>query len=347
VYLNANERVGLVLSGGGARAAYEVGVLKAIYNGKCPAAAGSSTPEVFSGTGAGAFNAAVIASRLPGQFPAPIAYLESLWADEIPQEGLMRNNRVFRKRVDTAQFFDIPFMWRRPLKSWALYFGDLGEVMPKLFGGSAKDLSIWNDLSPMQRLISESVSLGVIRDGEDGMGPKRILRVISTEKGSGRPHIFKNADFTEEIGHKAILSSCALPMIFPPVDIDGKEFFYGGLVMKAPLDPAIEAGSTTIHLIQNDPKTEQLGNAPNALETLTRSVAIALAATLEKDLDNRRRLNAENGAQRVVVHRYRPKTVLGGNAGLLNFSRENVQAYIAAGELDASQHDCAGSECIL
>jgi len=136
-------------------------------------------------------------------------------------------------------------------------------------------------------------------------------------------------------------------MIFPPVDIDGKEFFYGGLVMKAPLDPAIEAGSTTIHLIQNDPKTEQLGNAPNALETLTRSVAIALAATLEKDLDNRRRLNAGSGAQRVVVHRHRPKTVLGGNAGLLNFSRENIQAYIAAGEQDASQHDCAGSECIV
>jgi len=63
VYLNANERVGLVLSGGGARAEYEVGVLKAIYSGKCPAA--------------GAFNAAVIASRLPGQFPAPIDYLES------------------------------------------------------------------------------------------------------------------------------------------------------------------------------------------------------------------------------------------------------------------------------
>src|SRR5690348_15721179 len=98
--MNANERVGLVLSGGGARAAYEVGVLKAIYNGKCPTA-GAGTPEVFCGTGAGAFNAAVIASRLPGQFPAPIEYLESLWADEIPQEGLMRNSRVYRRRVDT------------------------------------------------------------------------------------------------------------------------------------------------------------------------------------------------------------------------------------------------------
>jgi NTE family protein len=341
VFLNANERVGLVLSGGGARAAYEVGVLKALYR--------SVTPEVFSGTGAGAFNAAVIASRLPGQFPAPIEYLESLWADEIPQEGLMRNNRVFRKRVDTAQFFDIPFMWRRPLKSWALYFGDLGLVLPKLFGGSGKDLSIWRDLSPMHRLISESVSLGVIRDGEGGLGPNRILRVISTEKGTGRPHIFKNADFTEEIGHKAILSSCALPMIFPPVEIEGKEYFYGGLVMQAPLDPAIEAGSTIIHLILNEPKIEQQqqGEALNEIETLNRSVAIALAATLEKDLDNRKRMNAANGAKRVVVHQYRPKTLLGGNNGLLNFSPENIREFIDAGERDASQHDCAGSECIL
>jgi predicted acylesterase/phospholipase RssA len=200
----------------------------------------------------------------------------------------------------------------------------------------------------MQRLISESVSLGVIRDGEGGLGPNRILRVVSTEKGSGQPHIFKNADFTEEIGHKAILSSCALPMIFPPVEIGGKEFFYGGLVMKTPLSPAIDAGSTTIHVIQNDPKAgSQPGEGSSALETLNRSVAIALEATLEKDLENRKRLNAASGAQRVVVHRYRPKTLLGGNTGLLNFSRENIQAFIAAGERDASQHDCAGSQCIL
>ena len=137
-------------------------------------------------------------------------------------------------------------------------------------------------------------------------------------------------------------------MIFPPVEIGGKEFFYGGLVMKTPLSPAIDAGSTTIHLIQNDPKADsQPAGGSSALETLNRSVAIALEATLEKDLDNRKRMNAANGAPRVVVHRYRPKTMLGGNTGLLNFSRERIQEFIATGERDASQHDCAGSQCIL
>ena len=115
------------------------------------------------------------------------------------------------------------------------------------------------------------------------------------------------------------------------------------------LQPAIDAGSTTIHLILNEPKIEQRqqGEAPNALETLNRSIAVALAATLEKDLETRRRMNASNGANRVVVHQYRPKTLLGGNTGLLNFARENIRSFIAAGERDASQHDCASSECIV
>jgi NTE family protein len=349
VFLNASERVGLVLSGGGARAAYEVGVLKAIYKGTCPVAKGTPAPEVFCGTGAGAFNAAVIASRLPGQFPSAIDYLESLWADEIPQEGLMRNNRVFRKRLDTMQFFDLPFMWRRPLKSWALYFGDLSYVAPKLFGGEGKDLSMWRELSPMHRLISESVNLGVIREGEGGVGPLRILRVIATEKGTGLPHIFKNADFSEEIGHKAIWASCALPAIFPTVDIEGKEYFYGGLVMQVPLEPAVEAGCTTIHLVHNEPTLEQRSQAEsdNTLETLARTAGVALEATLERDLENRKRANASGGSPRVAIHQYRPKAVLGGSSGLLNFSRENVEAAIATGERDASQHDCAGSGCIL
>src|SRR5260370_36122872 len=135
------------------------------------------------------------------------------------------------------QWCGLRVMGRGSLKSWGLYFGDLNYVLPKLFGGGEKNFSMWRELSPMHRLISESVNLGVIRDGEGGVGPLRILRVIATEKGTGLPHIFKNADFSEEIWHKAILAACALPAIFPTVDIEGKEHFDGGLGMQAPLEP--------------------------------------------------------------------------------------------------------------
>jgi NTE family protein len=379
---NSNAKVGLVLSGGGARAAYEVGVLKALYGSKCPSTDGQAAPEVFCGTGAGAFNAAVIASRMPNQYPSPIEYLESLWADEIPREGMMRNNRVYRRRLDTLQFLDIPFMWRRPLKSWVQYFEDLGLLLPEFarrtWKGFAQrnfsswlNLAVWHDTSPMRRLISESVNLGVIRDGEANTGAQRILRVVATERGSGEPYIFKNNDFNEETGHLAILASCALPIIFPSVEIEGKEYFYGGLVMQTPLQPAIDAGCTVIHLIHNDPKIDKPleQEDPNTMEMLNRTVAVALSATLERDLESRRRtnqmldafetvrhqtnidvsryLNGSARSSRVVVHQYRPQTVLGGKRGLLNFSRENIEAAIAAGQHDAAQHNCAASGCIL
>ncbi len=379
--MNPSERVGFVLSGGGARAAYEVGVLKAIYDGRCPAARNLGKPEVFCGTGAGAFNAAVIASRLPGQSPSPIVYLESLWADEIPREGRMRNNRVFRKRLDTLQFLDLPFMWRRPLKSWIQYFKDSGILLPELSARTWKalvkrdfsawlNLAIWHDTEPMKRLISESISLEIIRDGEND-SPRRILRVVATERGAGQAQIFRNADFSDDIGHDVILASCALPVIFPSVRIRGKEYMYGGLVMQAPLQPAVDAGCTVIHLIHNEPKVENRtpDEESSAMEMLNRTVAVALSATVERDLDGRRRTNrildtfdrvkAAKGVdvkpfledaqnyRRVTVHQYRPKDPLGGKRGYLDFSRDSVETYIAAGARDAVHHNCAESGCIL
>ncbi len=383
--LNPNERVGLVFSGGGARAAYEVGVLKAIFSGKCPGAAGQNTPEVFCGTGAGALNAAIIASRLPRQRPSPVDYLESLWADEIPREGLARNNRVFRRRLDTAQFFDIPYMWRRPLTSWTQYFSDAGMILPELARrtwqgltrrnfSSWLNLEIWHDTSPMRRLISESLSLEVIRDGENSSSaqghPQRILRVVATQRGTGQAEIFRNSDFTEAVGYDLILASCALPVIFPSVKINAKDYLYGGLVMRTPLQPAVDAGCSVIHLILNEPAVAEPleGEQPNAREMLNSTLALALSATLGRDLDRRRRTNelidvfgkvrAQTGVdiapylpdgalRRVAVHQYRPKQALGGKKGLLDFSRESIKASIAAGERDALAHNCVESGCIL
>jgi NTE family protein len=371
----------LVLSGGGARAAYEVGVLKAMYGGRCPATRGQNPPEVFCGTGAGGFNAAVIAGRLPGQYPSPVEYLESLWADEIPREGRMRNNRVYRRRLDTLQFLDIPFMWRRPLKSWLLWLQDFGLIVPELIGRTVKaiatldasswlDLSIWHDTSPMRRLISESVNLGVIREGANEHRPQRLLRVIATERGAGKPHIFSNADFTEEDGYAAILASCALPIIFPSVTIKGKEYLYGGLVMQTPLQPAVDAGCTVIHLIHNEPRHAGAASdeAPSTREALNRTLQVALSATLERDLESRARVNMmldlfgkiKTGTgvdvegylqpgqfRRVQVHQYRPSKPVGGKAGLMDFTRPAIEAAIAAGERDAAAHNCAESGCIL
>ena len=374
--LNLNEKVGVVLSGGGARAAYEVGVLKAIYGGKCRSAQGNP-PEVLCGAGAGAFNAAVVASRLPGQYPTATDYLVSLWADEIPREGLSRNNRVYRKRLDTAQFLDLPYMWRRPLKSIVQYARDFGVVAPEVLSRTGKaianlsfaswlNLEIWHDTSPMRRLITESVNLEAVRDGEIER-PYRSLRVVATERGSGKAQVFGNADFTEEDGYSLVLASCSLPVIFPAVEIRGKQYIYGGLVMRTPLQPAVDAGCTVIHLVHNEPRASSPveNEAATTREMLQATLAMALRAAVERDVQNRRQINdvldaltragqdasallsPAAGYRRVTVHQYRPRQPVGGRGGLLNFTREQVEKAIAAGETDALAHDCAESGCIL
>jgi len=122
-----------------------------------------------------------------------------------------------------------------------------------------------------------------------------------------------------------------------------------------------------IHLLHNEPRVERplQDEEPSTREMLNRTIALALSAAVERDLDNRRRvnevldalrragsdaeryLNPAAGYRRVVVHQYRPRVALGGRTGILNFTREQVEKAIATGESDAMAHDCAENGCIL
>jgi predicted acylesterase/phospholipase RssA len=77
---NSVVKAGLVLSGGGAFGAYEVGAIKALYSGHSRATAGAPLdPDIFVGTSVGNFNAAVLAMNkggCPGFGAAAFRYLD-------------------------------------------------------------------------------------------------------------------------------------------------------------------------------------------------------------------------------------------------------------------------------
>jgi len=99
---NAHDAV--ILSAGGANGAYEVGVLKALFEGESPATDYVPLdPGVFAGSSIGAYNAALMVSQLDGEDPA-IEYLEHVWRDLIPSDGTDRN-RVFRYRLNPLDLF--------------------------------------------------------------------------------------------------------------------------------------------------------------------------------------------------------------------------------------------------
>ena len=69
----------------------------------------------------------------------------------------------------------------------------------------------------------------------------------------------------------AVLASCAVPGLYPPVAIDGEHFFDGGLVNSIPVSRAVELGATTIYVIQ-------VGRVERPLEVPTRPWEVATVA---------------------------------------------------------------------
>src|SRR5215467_6174949 len=101
----------LVLSGGGGNASYEVGVLKALAAGACSATGyGPLDPAILSGSSAGAFNAAVIASWPEASLLSIVQHLEDIWLNYVAETPRSCGNGIYRIRGAPRPYFD-PQCW--------------------------------------------------------------------------------------------------------------------------------------------------------------------------------------------------------------------------------------------
>ena len=79
---------GIVLSGGGANGAYEIGVLKALFRGESPANGHQPVePGVIAATSIGAFNSAVLLSNHTDSWSRAIDALEKVWLEQVSLSG--------------------------------------------------------------------------------------------------------------------------------------------------------------------------------------------------------------------------------------------------------------------
>ncbi len=227
-------RTGLVLPGGGARGAFQVGVLKAIAEFM---PRGSPNPfSVISGTSAGAVNSIVLASKAR-RFRVAVAELERVW-------GHFRCHDVYR--TDHWTMFKSSLHWLA-----AIVLGG------RLVGTPTSLL----DNSPLRALLSRNVRFPRIQDSID-KGFLRAVSVTAAGYGSARStSFFQGApnlgewSRTRRIGVRTelhldhIMASIAVPMIFSPVRIGGEYFGDGAMRQATPLSPAIHLGADRILVI--------------------------------------------------------------------------------------------------
>jgi predicted acylesterase/phospholipase RssA len=301
----ANDEIhGVILSGGGAYGAFEVGVMKALFSGDSPVT--GYTPldaAVFTGTSVGAFNAAAMTMEPNTHSCATIAHLEEIWINDITDNPQTCGNGVFRFRGNALRYMEPECITTNPVEPLVALGGDAAFFAEYLFRRGTNflfssgnlphralqfiDLSALISIEPFKRLIEKMVRLEAIRSSD------KLLRIVATNWETGEVKIFENKDMNDGFGRQIIMASAAIPGIFPPVNIAGDMYVDGGVVMNTPLKCAIQAGATTLHVIYLDPDVQNipLRRLQNSLDTLDRVFTIALATKTNEDIDTARWIN--------------------------------------------------------
>src|SRR5262249_32838930 len=105
----------MVLSGGSVYAAYEVGVMQALFAGESPATDYRPLlPSIFSGTSAGSVNAAMLVSQPESDLPQALTYLEHVWLDLMAADARQCREGAIRVRGDPTRYFNLDCLRTRP-----------------------------------------------------------------------------------------------------------------------------------------------------------------------------------------------------------------------------------------
>jgi NTE family protein len=376
----------LVLSGGGAYAAYEVGVIKALVAGES-----SSTnhapldPAILTGTSAGAFNAAALVSLSPKGMREACEALERVWLRQIARADGSYDNGVYRNRLDPRRWLgstsleDFQNRTATAVTDFAHVAGALFDKSSELFLSQDswidRSLSFLDVAAVLSAEPFADVVRSVIQPGQISAS-RRALRIVATEWTTGRIHVFRNEDMAGTDAFLTVTASAAIPGFFPPIRMRGTEFVDGGVIMNTPLQPAIEAGGRTIHVVYLDPDVRNIdvSRLTNLVTVLDRVLLLSRADILEKDINIAARINRElefadrfrdvgvdrlfdpasvamnpgkkEVLRRVSIHRYHPTDDFGGFTGLLDVSQARIERLIQRGYHDAATHDCFVSGCV-
>ena len=225
----------LVLSGGGARAAYQVGVLRALAR-ECPQA----VPDILTGVSAGGINAAFLATRQT-PFDDKVEQLAQMWSG-------LRIDDVFR--VDLRDLASRTLRWGGRLLSGgqsplpAKSFVDTVPLREML----ARELQADGGLL---RGIPESLAHGWLRSfaiTASSYTTGQSITWVQTRQDDLIPAWERPQRRSEicaiRVDH--VMASAALPFFFPAIEVDGSWYGDGGIRLTAPLSPAIHLGAKKI-----------------------------------------------------------------------------------------------------
>ncbi len=271
----------LVLSGGGARGAYQAGVLQGLIEiGAVPT--DQSPFSILVGTSAGSLTASILASNAD-RYSLALDELISVWHS-------LRPSRVFR--TDLLAMGRIALSWVRDLSLGGL----VGSVSPKSL----------LDTRPLRGLLSRIPFHRIQHNLEKGS--LRALAVSATDYRDSSSVLFveccpdiplwERVHYRVEralIGIPHLMASSAIPFFFPTIEIDGHHLGDGCIRNTAPLAPAIHLGAEKILAIGvREPRAAALPRLgkPTPGELAGALLDAVMMDAIEVDVQHCQRVNA-------------------------------------------------------
>ncbi|MDD5057888.1 MAG: patatin-like phospholipase family protein [Sideroxydans sp.] len=281
----AKQKIGLILTGGGARAAYQVGVLKAIaefmpYRSHIPF-------DVVCGTSAGALNAVALTINAR-HFRKGVRYLNGIW----------NNARVTDiYRTDVLGVAKNTGRWL------------LGLVLSVLGSNRLNRVSLL-DNRPKRLYLERILPCELIQQNIDA-GLVHALSVTASGYGSGHSVTFyqgaadiqpwkraRRIGVPTQITTQHLLASSAIPYIFPAVHVNREFFCDGSMRQIAPISSALHLGAERVMVVgvghgdlAEDAKRDKISHYPTLAEIAGHALDSIFTDGLEVDLERLKRNN--------------------------------------------------------
>lgn len=229
-----NQKISLVLSGGGARGAYQVGVLKAVSEILKISLNDTSPFKILSGSSAGAINTAKLATG-SSQFSRATEELVQLWSN-------IKSDQVYKTDLLSLNKFG------------------LGALL-----SSSKKFNALLDTTPLKKLIEDNCQFSQIQKNlEAGVYDSVIVTAnnystnTATSFVQSAARVNQELMFWKESRRKAIhaeikaehiMASSAIPVLFPPISIQGQPHGDGCVRNNTPCSPSLRMGADKLFVI--------------------------------------------------------------------------------------------------
>jgi predicted acylesterase/phospholipase RssA len=291
-----HKKLGMVLSGGGARGAFQVGVYERLIADE----RFSDGPVVLSGTSAGAINSALIAAR---KSPSEIM---DFWNDIADNPPAAASPVFFRSAMQALRKLSISesARWLTEVRPWRALLQRARNHFPPQRGSF---MALWVEylLTARFELVSkflDGIRVGYLADTSqlrerlvDAFGGEKVysedvdLAINTVDARTGQVVRYVTADneathtpdyvVVDHITVDMVMASASIPLLFPAVEIGPHLLWDGGLLVNTPLAPVVAMGAEEII-------TVLVTEPPDPLEDPLRHFGRAFERTVDSFLEN-------------------------------------------------------------